>query len=95
MKLMKIIDDETFVETDQLWIDGYDVGDRLLEGLPIKITLSDDKQSLQVTAEWPNGIDVGYWTEMTLSHIKDADCFSLTAELADDAGFIDFEITSD
>ena len=95
MKLMKILDDDTYVAVSELWLDGYGFGDRLLEGLPVKVTLNPEGTLLQVTADWPKGIDVEYWTPLALSHLKDIDNLSTTAELIDDDGFIDFEITSD
>jgi hypothetical protein len=95
MKLMKIIDDSTYEEVDELYLDGYGFGDRLLEGLVVKVTLNDEATELQITADWPKGIDPEYWVSQALSHIRDIDNLSTSPDLDNDDGFIDFEITSD
>jgi len=95
MKLKKIIDDSTYEEVDELYLDGYGFGDRLLEGLVVKVTLNDEGTELQITADWPKGIDSEYWIPQALSHLKDIDNLSTSPDLDDDDGFIDFECTSD
>lgn len=95
MKLMQIIDDTTYEEVDELWLDGYSFGDRLLEGLPVKVTLDETGTQLQITADWPKGIASEYWTSMALSYIRDIDNLSIDSNLIDDNGFIDYELTSD
>jgi hypothetical protein len=95
MKLMKIIDDETYEEVKELWLDGYDFGERLLEGLPVKVTLNPEGTQLQISASWPKGMDSEYWTRRALGHLRDTDNLSTVAHPMNDDGFIDFEITSD
>ena len=87
MKLMRILDDESVEQTDELFLDGYSFGDRTLEGLPVKFTLNQENE-LVATADWPKGTQSTYWSlravEFALSH----DCFCTGSDLSDDSGFL-------
>jgi hypothetical protein len=95
MKLKRILDDFLYEEVDELYLDGYSFGDRLLEGLLIKVTLNDEGTELQITADWPKGIDPEYWVPQALSYIRDVDNLYTDPDLEEENGFIDFEIRSD
>lgn len=90
MKLMKIIDDadSTTCPVDALYFDGYSIAERLLEGLPIKITLTPEG-NLDAHADWPKGIDGNHWRDIAIEFALYHDCFSTTPEMKDDDGFID------
>jgi len=98
MKLMKILDEDTVVETDVLYCDGYNFGDRILEGLPVSITVNQEG-NLQVHAEWPKGLDSEYWEEKALTYITDMaereEGFSSTPDFEDDDGYILFDEDQD
>lgn len=87
MKLMKILEDESVVETDALYLDGYGFGDRMLEGLVVKLTLNKDRRVV-ANANWPKGLDPDYWQERAISHAMEQDTFSTSPMLEDDAGFM-------
>jgi hypothetical protein len=93
MKLMKILDDESVVPTEALYLDGYSFGDRMLEGLSVKFTIVDG--NLVATANWPEWLDANYWKEQAVQYALDADTFSSTADNSGDDGFILFETGQD
>lgn len=78
--------DETYA-VDALYLDGYMIGDTILEGLPIKIEL-DETGDLKITADWPKGLNVAFWTKQAKDYAREADMLSTTPELKDDDGFI-------
>lgn len=91
MKLWKILpDDDTVVPVDALYFDGYDIAERVLEGLLIKVTVVNGKP--QLAAKWPHGVDINYYTLVANRFLKDMatqECeFSTTPDLQDDSGFI-------
>lgn len=91
MKLMKHLPDGRIVETNALYFDAYSFGDRLLEGLPVKITI-DSSGEPQISADWPKGLDKAYWLDKgkkaLMEFIEDDDVFCTSAHLDDDDGFI-------
>ena len=91
MRLMAFDADDVARPVDALYFDGYCIGERRLEGLPIKIALTPDGKALEVTADWPRGLDVEHWTELAREHALEADVLSRTPEMADDDGFIEFD----
>lgn len=98
MKLMKIVDESTVVETDALYCDGYSFGDRMLEGLPVEITVNQEG-NLQISADWPKGLDAEYWKEKALRYVMDMtkqeDNFSTSPTCEDDNGYILFDKAGD
>lgn len=94
MKLMRILDDESVEQTDELYLDGYSFGDRMLEGLPVKFTLNQEGK-LTASADWPKGMDSAYWEERAVQFAMEQDCFSTGSDLSSDDGFILFETGQD
>lgn len=90
MQFWKITDDEKVVPVDALYFDGYDIAERVLEGMVIKVTLQDGKP--QLAAKWLHGVDTHYYTLVANRYLKDMaiqECeFSTTPDLQDDSGFI-------
>lgn len=89
MKLMAYDENDNTREVNELWFDGYEIGERQLEGLPIKVTLNES--GIQASADWPKGVDAKHWTSVAIDFAQDHDVFATTMELADDDGFIDHE----
>lgn len=77
-------DDDHLEEVEELWMDGYQVGERQLEGLPIKITIEDG--ALTCTADWPKGLDADYWAKRAAEVARHHDVFSTDASLTNDDG---------
>lgn len=94
MKLMRILADDEVEPTDELYLDGYSFGDRMLEGLPVKFTLNQEGK-LEATADWPKGMDPEYWSQQAIDFAMEHDCFSTDAELSHDDGFILLETGQD
>lgn len=80
-------DDDHLEAVDALYFDGYHIGERLLEGLPIKVTL-DDAGGLQCTADWPKGLEKAHWSARAAEFAAEYDCFSVDEHLLDDDGVI-------
>ena len=93
MQFWKIQEDDQVVPVDALYFDGYDIAERVLEGMVIKVTLKDGKP--QLAAKWPHGVDINYYTLVANRYLKDMaiqECeFSTTPDLEDDSGFIIFD----
>jgi len=81
-------DDLHTKEVDALYFDGYHVSERLLEGLPIKVTLTDDKSDIIISAAWPMGVDTNYMAAGAKKFALFNDIFSTTPELDNNDGFI-------
>ena len=94
MKLMRILDDESVEQIDELYLDGYSFGDRMLEGLSVKFTLNQEGK-LEATADWPKGMDPEYWSQKAIDFAMEYDCFSTDADLSNDDGFIFLETGQD
>lgn len=78
-------DESNMVITNEGWIDGYEVAERMLEGLPIQIKITDEGQ-VEVSAEWPGHINSNYFIELIKEMVVDGDIdmMSSTKELNDD-----------
>ncbi len=93
MKLMAYTNpynEEETAEVDALWFDGYLIGERLLEGLPIKVTLTKDGSDIKIQADWPKGIAVRYWSQEAKEFALQHDYFYTTEDLDNDEGFNGF-----
>lgn len=80
-------DDDHIVEVEELFFDGYNIGDRRLEGLPIRLTIRGDE--LVCNADWPPGMETTYWGNLGVRFAEQHDCFSTTPDLDNDDGWID------
>lgn len=92
MKLKAYTDEseENATEVDALYLDGYGFGDRLLEGVPFKITVENGELKASCLDKYQKGIQWKYWEEVCVQHALQDDCFSTTADLDNDDGFIEF-----
>lgn len=89
MRLAKYDETGGVVEVHELFMDGYPVGDRLLEGVPFKLTIKDGKLQAECVNKYTRGIDWAYWEKECAQYALEAgDVFSTTKELNDDDGFI-------
>jgi hypothetical protein len=86
---MKYDDDENHTEVDALYFDGYAIAERQLEGLAIKVF--DDHGTVGIEADWPKSCNRTIMIERAIDHVKYQDVFSLTEEMTDDDGFIDWD----
>lgn len=93
MKLMAYDspDSDAVHQVDALYLDGYLVGKRHLEGVPIKVTLDASGEDIEISADWPKGLDVAYWSQQAKERALRHDLFSTTPELYDDDGYIETE----
>jgi len=67
------------------WFDGYGVGDRQLEGVMIKVILSEDKKGLQLVFDgWPPQVRQQYYAKDLLEYAYKNDFFSSTEDGDDD-----------
>jgi hypothetical protein len=95
MKLMRILDDESVEQVDELYLDGYFIDDQTLEGLSIKLTLNQEGK-LIATADWPIGLDPVYWSDKAVDYAMKSDGLSTDPELiVYDDGFVLFETGQD
>lgn len=87
-ELRKITDEsgKNSEKVDVLYFDGYAIGERLLEGLVLGVTVTDGV--IKVHAVWPRGVDAKYWEGIATDFAKYNDVFSTTPDLNDDDGFI-------
>lgn len=83
--------DEEIAEVEALYFDGYLIGERRLEGLPIKVQINHLADEIVISANWPKGVDGAYWATIAKEFVMEHDCFSTTPELDNDDGFILFE----
>ncbi len=93
MKLMAYVTQEgdENQEVDALWFDGYLIGERRLEGLPIKVMVNHLADELVIEANWPKGMDAVYWTAQAKEFALQHDCFSTTEELDNDDGYLEMD----
>lgn len=90
MKLMKYVgDSDETEETTKLFMDGYFFGDRLLEGVPFKITIVNEELKAECLDKYQKGIDWDYWEKVCVERALQEDVFSTSSDLDDDAGFIE------
>lgn len=96
--IYKYIDDtsddpENMVPTDEAWIDGYEIGDRLLEGLPIRITLNADGSDINVWAAWPEYVNGEYFTAKVKEYAIANQSWEMSSsnKLNDDNCILDYE----
>ena len=90
MKLKAYDQNENPVDVEALYFDGYSIGERQLEGLVIKVEMSKTiPNDLYVSADWPKGLNTGYWTAEAKKFALQNDVFSTTPELDNDDGFIE------
>ena len=75
-------------EVDALYFDGYYVSERLLEDLPIQVTLTEDRSDILISADWPKGIDADHMAAGAKKFALFNDIFSTTPELDNDDGYI-------
>lgn len=88
MKLKAYDEHDNIHDADALYFDGYCIGERMLEDLPIKIEIQPNGD-LQASADWPKGVDAQHWTEVAVRFARQHDVFSTTPELDNDDGFIE------
>jgi hypothetical protein len=89
-RLMKHIDDSgQTVETDALFMDGYTFADRLLEGVPFRLTIKNGELQAECLNKYRKGIDWNYWEQECVRWALQSDVFSTTRELTDSNGFIE------
>lgn len=94
LRLMAYFDDthgESIKEVNALYFDGYRVSEKILEGLPIKVTIENGK--LVVSADWPSWVNSEHMISDALEYITSTaipmvDDFSTTPELDNADGFI-------
>ena len=92
MRLMKyLFHSDEVQETDALYMDGYAFGDRLLEGVPFKITIMDGELKAECLDKYQPGIDWEHWENTCVRYALNFEVFSTTQDLNDDDGFIDME----
>lgn len=80
--------DDTVIDVDALYFDGYGFGDRALEGAVFKITATPDLTVTCLTP-LPAHYDKTKIEADGLAYAKTHDVFSTTPELDNDDGFID------
>lgn len=93
MRLMKYTNEHgTASETvDALYMDGYSFGDRLLEGVPFKLTIEGGVLKAECIDKYDEGINWPYWEKKCIEFALQDDAFSTSPKLDDDDGFIDKE----
>jgi hypothetical protein len=94
MRLMQFDENDNEISADALYFDGYSIGERQLEGLPIKVTLNAAGTDIEITANWPRGASKSHWAPIAKQFALQNDVFSTTPELDNDDGFIDLERAS-
>lgn len=87
MKLAAYDEHDRLHDVDALYFDGYHIAERLLEGLPIRISL-DAGGNLVASADWPRGVDGAHWAREAVEFARDHDVFSTTPAMKDDDGVI-------
>jgi hypothetical protein len=95
MRLMQYDENDNIIPADQLYFDGYEIGERQLEGEPIKVTLNAAADDIVISADWPPGACKTYWTPIAKKFALQHDIFSTTAKLDNDDGFIEFDEVGD
>lgn len=87
-KIVKYRDIETsedaYDEVDCCYFDGYHIAERILEGVPIKITLSEDKSEIIATGDYYSGIDKAYYNKLAVESISQADVLQSSKAMDDD-----------
>lgn len=87
-KLMRYVGDsgDECEEVPALWFDAYALQERIMEGLPVKITIVEGQ--VHAEADWPGFIEAAHMNKLATEFAKNQDVFSATPELVDDDGFI-------
>ena len=76
-------DTDTFEEVSECFIDGYTLEDRLLEQVPLKITLTEDKSDI-VISDYPDFFNASKSMDYHKKIVLEQTEFSSTAKLRDD-----------
>lgn len=91
MRLMQYDANDNEVPADALYFDGYEIGERQLEGLDIKVTMTADGSDIEISADWPPEMSASYWLPIAKEFALQHDIFSTSPKLDNDDGFIDLE----
>lgn len=89
MRLMQYDANDNEVPADALYFDGYSIGERRLEGLVIKVTMTTDGSDIDISASWPRSVSKSHWLPIAKEFALQNDVFSTTPALDNDDGFID------
>lgn len=81
--------DDTIVDVDALYFDGYAFGERMLEGAVFKVTLENDDLKVTCETTLPKFYKEKAILEEALAFARDHDVFSTTPDLDNDDGFIE------
>lgn len=68
---------------DHCYFDGYSIAERLMEGVPLKVTLTEDKMSIDVTGI-PNNLNVSKYTKEAVEFALQYDVFGSDETMSDD-----------
>lgn len=92
MKLMSYVvgSDHDSFEVNYLYLDGYDFGDRIIEGALFQLSIRDGQ--LFATCHDAKGLDAQYWEKKCVKYALTPYCvLSVSPNLDDDLGFIQQE----
>jgi len=91
MKIIKILDEDTVIETDVLYCNKYKFGDQIPKGFPVKITLNQEGE-LEVSADWPEAFNPEYLKEKALRYVIEmielGETFSTMPDSEEEDGYI-------
>ena len=74
---------QDFDVVDECYMDGYIIADRLMEDVPLKITLSNDKTQVIVTG-FPDFINGDHYADYAAETAIHDDSLHSTSEMTDD-----------
>lgn len=75
---LKVLDDDTYQKVDVAYIDGYDVGDRILDGVMFEVRVINDKFVVKVSPshEWYfQKLNAEYWYPRLVEYCHTLDLF--------------------